>query len=123
MIAGFLNESPYAAYVFIVLSQVCLGANQSGLACAYLDVAPNFSGQYNTVGNTMSALAGIFGPIVVSQFTVAYEGTPGWRATFYLTLGIVIVSLSMWAKYQTSDIIPKLNNPVGAGTDRERLLG
>jgi hypothetical protein len=40
----------------------------------------------------MSALAGIFGPIVVAQFTGVWPGTAGWRATFYLTMGTAPLS-------------------------------
>ena len=90
---------------------MCLGANQSGYACAYLDIAPNYSGQYNAAGNTLSALAGIVGPIAVAQFTVTYPGSAGWRATFYLTAAICGVSLLLWALFQSSDIIDVLNRP------------
>jgi hypothetical protein len=40
----------------------------------------------------------------------------------YCVTGIVAISLTLWAKFQVSEIIPKLNNPKGYDTDREALL-
>lgn len=47
-------------------AQSMMGAAQSGLGCAYSDVSPTYSSALNSVGNTVGALAGIVGPIVVS---------------------------------------------------------
>lgn len=89
-----------------------MGANQSGLPCAYLDVAPRFSGAYNAFGNTFSALAGIVGPIAVALFTTKWPGMKGWRATFVLTAAQCAITLLFWFLFQTSDVIPALNEPV-----------
>ena len=61
------------------------GSNQSGLACIFSDIAPLYSTSLNTLGNTMSAIAGIVGPIIVSAFVSAWPGVWGWRLAFLLT--------------------------------------
>jgi MFS family permease len=83
----------------------------SGLGCAYSDVAPNYSSALNSVGNTIGSIAGIVGPIVVSEFTTAYEGSWGWRLAFFLTFFQAAVALVFWVIYQTSEPVPELNLP------------
>ena len=90
-----------------------LGAAQVGLNCAYSDVAPNYSSALNSIGNTIGAVAGIVGPIVVSAFTTEYEGAWGWRLSFFLTGFMAVISLIFWSKYQTSKPVPALNLPAG----------
>jgi len=47
-----------------------LGAISCGLNCSYLDVAPRYASLWNTIGNTCGALAGVFGPILVSYLQI-----------------------------------------------------
>jgi MFS family permease len=87
------------------------GAAQSGIYCSYSDVAPNFSSALNSVGNSIGAVAGIVGPLVVAAFTDSYEGVWGWRMFFFVTNIFVILSLISWSIYQTSVPVPELNTP------------
>ncbi len=109
VILGHLN-SPEGGMFLLVMTLAFFGAIQSGLSCVYMDVAPNFSSEINTVGNLLGAIAGTMGPITVSLLVGAF-GSAGWRITFYITAGISAIALAAWAKYQTSDIIPELNTP------------
>jgi MFS family permease len=88
-----------------------MGANNSGIACGYLDIAPRFSGNYNSVGNMLSAIAGILGPMVVAALLQAYGPDMGWSFSFLLTAGLSIIALGFWVVFQSSDINHKLNNP------------
>jgi len=88
-----------------------MGASQSGLACAYSDVAPNFSSALNSIGNSIGAAAGIVGPLMVAAFTEKYEGAWGWRLSFFVTNIFVVLSLISWSVYQTSKAVPELNTP------------
>ena len=92
-----------------------LGAAQVGLNCAYSDVAPNYSSALNSIGNTIGAIAGIVGPLVVAEFTTEYEGAWGWRYSFFLTAGLAAIALFFWSKYLTSEPVPALNMPASKG--------
>lgn len=120
VICSFMPDK-YVAYTFMILTQLLFGAGQSGLGCAYSDVAPNYSSSLNSIGNTIGAVAGIVGPIVVAAFIGDYPGAWGWRGAFFLTAGMAVVALITWAIYQTSVPVPALNMPAKRH-DRHPLL-
>lgn len=111
LLCGFVDQV-YASYAFMVIGQALLGLSQCGLACAYLDVAPRFSSSLNTVGNTIGAIAGIVGPIVVSYCLEEWPGMMGWRVVFIITACMCAIAMFFWALFQTSDIVPELNTPL-----------
>lgn len=76
----------------------------------------------NTIGNTIGAIAGIAGPIVVALCIDSWEGIWGWRVVFMLSALMCVVSLTLWAKYQTSDIIPELNNPASRSRSENKIV-
>lgn len=110
IICGFMDQK-YVAYVFMIFTQLLMGAAQAGLGCAFSDVAPNYSSALNSVGNTIGAVAGIVGPLVVAQFTTSFEGAWGWRLSFFVTGFFAAISLIFWSIYQTSEPVPALNLP------------
>ncbi len=91
--------------------QFFFGAAICGLSCAYSDLSPNYSSILNSIGNTIGAVAGIAGPLVVAALTEAYPGVWGWRIAFLLTVLLAAVALTMWHFFQTSEIVPELNTP------------
>lgn len=62
-------------------------------------------------GNTVGAIAGIVGPIVVSAFVTAWPGSAGWRAAFILTFGMSAFAFLVWYVYIKAEIVPALNTP------------
>lgn len=110
VICGYLSQ-PEVAYSFMIMSLFFFGATQAGIACAYLDVSPNYSSTLNAVGNCCGAIAGFVSPLVVAACTTTWPGEFGWRAVFFITAGMCGISLVIWAVFQTSDIVPALNNP------------
>ncbi len=110
IICSFMSDK-YVGYAFMILTQFVLGASSTGLGCAFSDVAPNYSSALNTVGNTISAVAGIIGPLVISGLLQDYPGSWGWRYAFFVTAGQVAIALIMWYCYQTSQPVPALNEP------------
>lgn len=96
----------------MVLSLFFFGAGASGLNCAFLDISPRYSSTINTIGNTVGAISGLLAPIIVSALVTAIEGKWGWRLVFMLTAAMGVVSIVVWAIFQTSDVIPVLNTPV-----------
>lgn len=63
-------------------------------------------------GNTIGALAGILGPIVVAWCTEAWpEHGEGWRVAFTLTFLMSCASLLLWFGMVKAEILPALNNP------------
>ncbi len=67
--------------------------------------------------NTIGAVAGIVGPIVVSAFVEAWPGVWGWRMAFLLTGGMCTLAMTLWYKYIKSEIRPELNTPAPLRTD------
>lgn len=88
-----------------------LGAAQIGLMCAYSDCAPNFSSAFNSIGNTIGAIAGIVGPLIVAELTSDFPNPWGWRLTFFVTGFLALISLIPWTLYMKFEPIPELNNP------------
>ena len=74
-------------------------------------MAPNYSSPISTIGNTVGAVAGILGPIIVAALTEAYPGAWGWRAAFLLTTAMCVVATVVWLRVMTFDIVPVLNSP------------
>ena len=95
----------------MILAQACLGANNSGLGCAYLDLAPRFSGNFNSCGNCIAAVAGIAGPLAVSSLISTYGTDQGWKLSFYLTMAISTLASLAWVCFQKSEIDVVLNSP------------
>ncbi len=110
----------FVSVIFIVAGGLALliitlsffGAVQSGVSCGYMDVAPNFSSEMNTVASTFGAIAGIMGPICVSLLIVEFEGALGWQIAFYITAVLAAVALILWGLFFVDVIVPELNTPL-----------
>ncbi len=102
---------------FCLKLQLAFGAASIGLGCAWTDTAPLYSSSLNSLGNTVSAMAGIVGPIVVAAFTTYWPGVWGWRAAFILTFAMCSVVMVVWVKYIKAEIVPALNTPASLATD------
>lgn len=109
VLCGLMKSVP-AALFFLIIALFLYGATQSGLACAFLDVTPNYSCSLNSLANLIGAIAGISAPLVVSVMVSAFGGA-GWVLSFLLTLGQCVIALFFWYKYQTSDIVACINSP------------
>jgi len=107
---GYLTNVP-AAFFFMTLAQGVLGASNSGFLCSFLDIAPNHSPLLTSISNTLGAIAGIAGPILVGYLTTEYPGILGWRLVFYVTAAQCVFALVLWYFFQHSDIIPEVNTP------------
>lgn len=121
IIVGYLQDTRYACYIFLIISQAFLGATQSGMACSFSDISPTFSSALNSVGNTMAAIAGIMGPIVVSLCLDEHPGIYGWRIAFFLTAFFAVIALAFWSHFQTSKVIAVLNTPTEVNEDSSCL--
>jgi MFS family permease len=110
VLCGFMTNVA-AAVFFLVLALFMYGATQSGLACSFLDVSPNYSCSLNSLANLVGAIAGIMAPLVVSLFTYIWPGPAGWQAVFIFTAIMCVVSLYFWRKYGPCDVVPSLNAP------------
>jgi MFS family permease len=121
IICGFMTDKN-TSYAFLIVTQSMYGAVQSGIQCAYSDVAPNYSSAMNTLGNFLSAAAGIAGPLVIADLLTSLGETWGWRVAFILTLAQCVLALILWYIYQTAEIIPELNNPTSESHQRKVSL-
>ena len=110
LLLGTVSDIPTSC-LFLVLGQALLGAAQSGIGCAYLDVSPYYSARYNTVGNALGAVGGIASPLVVSSLLTYYPGKLGWMLVFSVTAVQAFIALIIWYTYQTSHIVQAVNTP------------
>ena len=110
LLLGAVNDLPTSC-LFLVLGQSLIGAAQSGIGCAYLDVSPYYSARYNTVGNAVGAVGGIVSPVIVSILLTAFPGKQGWMLVFLITAIQATLATVCWFIYQTSEVIPAVNTP------------
>lgn len=112
VISGYM-ASPGVAFVFMNVGLSFFGFVVSGVNCAFLEVSPNFSSTINTVANMVGAIAGFVGPMIVSLCLLIFESSElAWRMVFFITSVFALLSLLHWHIYQTSEVVPALNNPV-----------
>ena len=97
--------------------QVFYGAAQAGLGCAWTDIAPLYSSSLNSLGNTVGAMAGIVGPIIVAAFVDTWSGVWGWRAAFLLTFALSTAVFAVWMRVIKAEIVPALNTPASLPGD------
>jgi hypothetical protein len=110
MVCGFVDDA-VAAMLLMVVALAMYGACQSGCACAFLDISPNYSSTLNTIANLFASIAGMLSPLLVSWLTDRFEGVWGWRYVFVITALQCAFSSILWYFYQTSDVVPALNDP------------
>lgn len=64
-------------------------------------------------GNTIGAVAGILGPIIVAACTDTWPNDGyGWRVAFFITFALSCVSLILWFRNVKAEIVPVLNSPL-----------
>ena len=66
----------------------------------------------NTLGNTIGALAGLTGPLVVSSLLNNYGDFLAWQLVFIITLIQGVIALIVFHFYQSETIVEVLNSPV-----------
>eukprot|EP00601_Ochromonadales_sp_CCMP2298_P008990 CAMPEP_0173197612 /NCGR_PEP_ID=MMETSP1141-20130122/16258_1 /TAXON_ID=483371 /ORGANISM="non described non described, Strain CCMP2298" /LENGTH=548 /DNA_ID=CAMNT_0014122373 /DNA_START=228 /DNA_END=1874 /DNA_ORIENTATION=+ len=108
----------YAAYACMIATQVFFGAAQAGLGCSWTDIAPLYSSSLNSLGNTVGAVAGILGPLIVAACTEAFPGKAGWRVAFFLTFALSCTVIGVWLRVIRAQIVPALNTPMALPGDR-----
>lgn len=102
----------YVAYLFVVITQFFNGASQCSIGCSYSDITPNYSGSLNAIGNAISAVAGIVGPLVVSALISGVGGIWAWRFVFIITYILGLIGLFYYFKYQKSTPVYEVNTPL-----------
>lgn len=109
LLCSSLSPTTSLALFFLIFAQVFLAAGQGSIYCIYMDITPRYSAILNTLGNTMSAMAGIVGPILTSIFLDIYPGVGGWRLLFLSCFSTALLSLVLWLTYVKATPIPELN--------------
>jgi dipeptide/tripeptide permease len=91
IICGLVPKSnKWLSFSLMILANGLLGATPSGLGCAFMDIAPNFSSPLNTLGNCAGAVAGIIGPLICSALINELGQDDGYH--YYLT-NLISISL------------------------------
>jgi MFS family permease len=65
-----------------------------------------------TTGNTIGAVAGILGPIIVAACTDTWpQQGKGWKVAFFITFVLSCITLTLWFLFVKAEIHPVLNSP------------
>lgn len=84
-----------------------------GICCVWSDIAPLYSSQLNSIGNTFAAAAGIMGPIFVSFVIATWPGVTGWRIVFMSTFIMCMSFTAVWFRFiRPGEVVPALNTPI-----------
>jgi MFS family permease len=111
LVCAYVGSAGVAVSLMVV-AMGFFGASQSGVACSFLEVAPVYSSTLNTIANVFGSVAGIATPMAVSVLTTLFpKDMLGWRVMFWLTAMQSAVALVMWYRFQTSQVVEKLNSP------------
>jgi MFS family permease len=86
------------------------GALQSGTPVGFMDIAPNFSSEMNTIATVFLSCAGFLTPLTVASFQRQYSEEFSWQGMFYLSFFICSFAVLVWRIFCISEIIPELNH-------------
>ncbi|VDN02953.1 unnamed protein product [Thelazia callipaeda] len=75
---------------FLTLGIGLSGIQYAGFVVNYLDIAPTFAGPILGIGNTITCISGIIGPMMVSVLTPT-GSQQEWQLVFWIT-GVVLVT-------------------------------
>lgn len=98
--------------IILCLALFLFGAVQSGTPCGFMDIAPNFSSEMNTVAIVFLSCAGFLTPMLVSYYQRLYPTSLAWQYVFYITLLICGVAILVWKIFGKSEIIAELNTRI-----------
>jgi MFS family permease len=108
----------------LVFTLFWFSATDSGISSSFLDVAPSYSSEINTVANVINCMAGVVAPLVCSTLVGRFGGASGWRVVFFLTAALSVTATGLWAAFFRSEIVPVLNSRVkDARASKYRLGG
>mmetsp|Transcript_15063 Transcript_15063/g.15815 ORF Transcript_15063/g.15815 Transcript_15063/m.15815 type:complete len:244 (+) Transcript_15063:145-876(+) len=111
VIVGHVTD-PGVGVTILCIALFLFGAVQSGTPCGFMDIAPNFSSEMNTVAIVFLSCAGFLTPMLVSYYQRLYSVSLAWQYVFYITFLICGVSIIIWRIFGRSEIITELNTRI-----------
>uniref|UniRef100_A0A915PI03 Major facilitator superfamily (MFS) profile domain-containing protein n=1 Tax=Setaria digitata TaxID=48799 RepID=A0A915PI03_9BILA len=102
---------------FLTLGVGLSGIQYAGYMVNYLDIAPAFTGPILGIGNTIPAVGGIIGPMLVGQLTPT-GSQEEWQLVFWITAGVLVTGTAIFCLFASDEVQPwaLLDN---AGTECE----
>ena len=116
--AAYAAGMPSLSIACLALSQVALSAQQSGLACSYLEIAGEYSGVLNTLSNLFTSVGGILSPLFVAACQKAYNSpAETWQAIFLFSSAKSALALGAYVCIYRPELVPSLSEGRCHGSD------
>ncbi|KAM3724123.1 putative transporter slc-17.2 [Dirofilaria immitis] len=91
--------------IFLTLGIGLSGIQYAGFVVNYLDIAPTFAGPLLGIGNTITCLAGIIGPLMVGKLTPT-GSQQEWQLVFWITGGVLMAGTSIFCLFARGEVQP-----------------
>ncbi|XP_034246099.1 putative inorganic phosphate cotransporter [Thrips palmi] len=125
---GFCND-PNTSVVLLILSIGVMSASYPGVQANFMDLSPNYSGTIFSISNFLSAVCGVFGPIIISFIVTEKGSVSQWRTVYCLLSAVMFLSNLVYVFYGSAEVQP-WNDPSdnhnkirGTKTDEEKEEG
>ncbi|EFO13753.2 hypothetical protein LOAG_14776 [Loa loa] len=90
---------------FLTLGIGLSGIQYAGFVVNYLDIAPTFAGPLLGIGNTITCIAGIIGPLMVGQLTPT-GSQQEWQLVFWITGGVLLAGTTIFCLFAKGEVQP-----------------
>ncbi|VBB33275.1 unnamed protein product, partial [Acanthocheilonema viteae] len=91
--------------IFLTLGIGLSGVQYAGFVVNYLDIAPTFAGPILGIGNTISCIAGIIGPLMVGQLTPT-GSKEEWQLVFWITGAVLLTGTVIFCLFAKGEVQP-----------------
>uniref|UniRef100_A0A0R3RHV9 Sialin n=1 Tax=Elaeophora elaphi TaxID=1147741 RepID=A0A0R3RHV9_9BILA len=91
--------------IFLTLGIGLSGVQYAGFVVNYLDIAPTFAGPLLGIGNTITCIAGIIGPLLVGKLT-STGSQQEWQLVFWITGGVLLTGTIIFCLFAKGEVQP-----------------
>ncbi|KAK6101024.1 Major Facilitator Superfamily protein [Brugia malayi] len=91
--------------IFLTLGIGLSGVQYAGFVVNYLDIAPTFAGPLLGIGNTITCIAGIIGPLMVGKLTPT-GSQQEWQLVFWITGGVLLAGTTIFCLFAKGEVQP-----------------
>lgn len=114
---GFCTDTVLSV-VLLTVSIGVMSASYPGVQANFMDLTPNYSGTIFSISNFLSAIAGVFAPLVISSIVTEKGSVSQWRTVYCLLAGVMFVSNLLFVACASGEVQP-WNSPRSLRRDSE----
>ncbi|XP_046357865.2 sialin-like [Haliotis rufescens] len=103
---GFVSADQRSLAVFLFTAVLCMQAfAESAYQVNEVEIAPRYAGVITSMGNSLSAVAGVLAPIITGAMT-PNKSQEEWRNSFMVIVGLCVVSLVVYLAFLKVTVQP-----------------